>query len=140
MSLIFGQQQLRHTSRVNILVVLLMLFLISGHCSSAMAQAQLPLPLAVVDSGEHAEHCGGKAAQTFADDAEYCWDDHCPDDLTPLQSSKQGKLDQPSADLLAAPVSALPFARAGPCEPSLDYDPPIASPTPLYYALCVLRL
>ncbi len=136
-----SQTQLSNTSRMNLLVVLLMLFVVSAHCSTAMAFA--PGMAENVELASITGHCGEMPADV--DDSPtnggYC-DDGCSSPLTSLQSqtSNQSKDSQADIPLLVAIDHELPLARAGPCriEPralSADFTPP-----PLYYSLCVLRL
>ncbi|WP_207063952.1 hypothetical protein [Motiliproteus sp. SC1-56] len=143
MSLIFGPQQLRYTSRMNIFVLLLTLFVVSGHCSIAMAQVAMPeLQQPSVQHAAMDHHCG-EISQTAPDDGNgSCWDDHCPESVTPLQaqSHKQSKQDLDAPQLWAAVSLSLPFARAGPCGLSVSAASFDFSSPPLYYSLCVLRL
>ncbi|WP_210395671.1 hypothetical protein [Motiliproteus sediminis] len=144
MSLIFGQQKLRHTSRMNILVLVLTLFVVGSHCSVAMAQVSMS-ELERPDVSSHAamEHHCGETLSLDADNGDgLCLDDHCPDSLTPLQTqshklSKQG-LDTP--DLLLAPSVTLPLARAGPCGSATELHSAEFLSPPLFTTLCVLRL
>jgi hypothetical protein len=149
LSLYRNPTQLRNTSRMNIFVMLLMLFMVSGHCSAAMAIAP---SMAVVESpsvgltaaDHHQGHCGDVTPETshHSDAGSSCFDGHCTDSITSLQaqSFKQVKDKQDDAQLLVAAIFSLPPSRDGPCHitPSL-HAPDFVTP-PLYYSLCVLRL
>ncbi|MEH6473154.1 MAG: hypothetical protein V7752_18105 [Halopseudomonas sp.] len=136
------QSQQRHTSRMNIFVMLMMLFVVSGHCSAAVAMAPGMAELSELQSAS-ADHCGEHSPSV--DDqsgSPHCWDEHCPSSVIGLQSQSvnQTKNDQADAQLLAAVDHVRPLARAGPCavEPrtaSAEFITP-----PLFYTLCVLRL
>ncbi len=146
-----------HRGRVNVFVMLLMLFVVSGHCSAAMALA----PALSETSGLSLAplgHCSAPEAGDPTSEAEdhtnadhcfdnpcfdnQCFDDQCPNTLSSLhsQSTKQSP-DKPVDQLLPIALThALPFARAGPgagnlCVASADFSTP-----PLFYTLCVLRL
>ena len=141
-----------HRGRVNVFVMLLMLFVVSGHCSAAMALAPalsetsgLSLaPLGHCSTSEAGDHTSEAEDHTNADHCfdDQCLDDQCPNAISSLhsQSTKQSP-DKPVDQLLPIALThALPFARAGPgagnlCGASADFSTP-----PLFYTLCVLRL
>ncbi len=146
----YRQSQLKHASHINIFVMLLMLFVVSGHCSAAMAmgaslasaEPQLVEPI----SSGHSGHCDSSNSSSDSDhtsqEGHGCWDNHCPESATSLQfqSFKQVKDKQDDAKPLVAALNPLPPSRAGPCGratalPSTDFITP-----PLFYTLCVLRL
>ena len=137
-----SQSHISHNRRMNKFVMLLMLFVVAGYCSGAMAIAS---EMAVItdQASSSSSPCGdvvdGVDKHSSTDP---CLDDHCPDTSESLQSptSKQTKDQLADLPLLIAVASELPFARAGPCrvEPlpaSADFSTP-----PLFYTLCVLRL
>lgn len=146
----FRQSQLKHASRMNIFVMLLMLFVVSGHCSAAMAMASTlassePQLIESTSPG-HSGHCDSSSSIIDSDHASQhdhgCGDNHCPESATSLQlqSFKQVKDKQDDAKPLVAALNRLPPTRAGPCGstsalPSTDFIPPS-----LFYTLCVLRL
>ncbi|MEH6627858.1 MAG: hypothetical protein V7739_15540 [Motiliproteus sp.] len=128
---------------MNIFIMLLMLFVVSGHCSAAMAMTP-SMPVIEDVSSEHQGHCGEAQLDTnhHSDIDSSCWDGHCSDTITTLQaqSFKQSKDQQDDAKPLIATMSALPPSRAGPCGQSFPLYSVDFVTSPLFYSLCVLRL
>ncbi|WP_426417773.1 hypothetical protein [Aestuariirhabdus sp. LZHN29] len=146
MTLSFHQQAHKHSSRINILVVLLVLFVVSGNCSAAMGQSQLVGTENSVDLSSHGGHCDDVPRNSSTDvsnDINNCWDELCSSSMAPFKSSsaqlgKQQVDDGEFTELV--PVYAQ-RARAGPCaQPSYSLQSSDFVTPPLYYTLCVLRI
>lgn len=147
------QSQLRHRGRMNLLVMLLMLFVVSGHCSAAMMLAPQMADnverIATPALSHPVSHCGeigadveGSQAGANSPNGVDCWDDNCTSSLTSLQSpaSSQSKDNQPDYQLLLMADYDLPLTRDGPCRVQpRSVSAEFVSP-PLFYSLCVLRL
>ena len=131
------QKRLRNTSRMNIFVLLMTLFLVNGHCSAVYASsAIIPQPVdqqlannelmdLVTDSEHHSESVPD------------CNDVH---DDSSSSAWQQLKDKQDNAKPLVAALNSLPLSQSGRCDtpvvlPFTDYITP-----PLFYTLCVLRL
>jgi hypothetical protein len=134
------QLQFRLTSGMNILVMLLLLFVVTTHCASAMAIEMEPTTASIA-AYEGVVHCDDNKAPGDLD-TDPCFDDQCLSTFTGLQSKpvKQTISDDYEPLSLAVIPAYLPFSRAGPCRveafPTL---PDFTSPS-LIYSLCVLRL
>ncbi len=146
MSLNRSRKQLRNTSRMNIFVMLLMLFVVSGHCSAAMAMTP-SMPVVEEVSSDHSHHSGhhDEASATtdhHSDPDSSCCDNHGSNTSTTFQSKpfKHLKAKQDDPKPLVAAMSVLPPSRAGPCRYSPAPHSSEFVTTPLYYSLCVLRL
>ncbi len=130
------------------LIALLMLIVVSSHCSMAFAKGldQSEFSTALAPADRIADHCGG---MMDADDQNSnptsergCWEGDCPGAfMGALTASPQlVKLDLQDVPLASFDNSFLPLVRAGPClrEPAPELSD-FSSP-PLIYSLCVLRL
>tara|TARA_R110001583_G_scaffold40354_1_gene128997 strand:+ start:118 stop:564 length:447 start_codon:yes stop_codon:yes gene_type:complete len=142
------QSQLRQRKGMNIFVMLLMLFVVSGHCTAAMLLAPQ-----MADKAERiapsVNHCGQIASDLESgqhDAARHdgidCWDDSCTTSVTPLQShnSSPSKDNQADMPLLVLTDYDQPLATEGLCRiQPRTVSAEFISP-PLFYSLCVLRL
>lgn len=137
------QKQLRNTSRMNIFVLLMTLFLVNGHCSAVYASsAIIPQPVdqqlannELMDLVTDSDHHSGSDhhSESILD----CNDVH---DDSPSSAWQQLKDKQDNAKPLVAALNSLPLSQSGRCDtpvvlPFTDYITP-----PLFYTLCVLRL
>ncbi len=148
MTLLSYSDQNLSARSINMLMALLMLIVVSSHCSMAFAKGvdQSEFSRSLPSADTMPDHCGGmqEADEQHSNQTtdRGCWDGDCPSSFIGALTAvpQQVKLDLQDAPLASFDNSFLPMVRAGPClrEPSPDLSD--FSTPPLIYSLCVLRL